>query len=676
MSVNSPYNFIPATPEAEVYIPKWRKHISHDIPFSDGESGEIAITITAQTPIFIRDGHQLDQETEEFSHFIKNNRLQYFIPATSLKGMIRNVMEILSKSQMKMINDHRYSFRDLSKGSLYRDEYDSSKVRCGWLVQDEDEKWIIEDCGEPSYITHEEIDELCHAQLGVETQFKDTFDAAIDRRFQKHYKCGINKYRYLKRKTKKLFNKLNLNGSAGTLIFTGQPGQRNHQTEQGKNGEFLFSGQVIKTIEVTETKQKEFRFIYLDHDERAISEEWKYWRPLLNKGQKIPVFFSTTEADHLLHFGLAFMYKLPFKHSVQELLPYRDYRFENMDMTEAIFGQVDGPQGALKGRVFFSHALAEADTIVRSDKQVREILASPKASFYPFYLQQSNPVQRYSTYLNGDAKLRGFKRYPIRDKVDTSDYTPQQRANGKVFCKFRPLGKGAVFQGKIRFHNLRPPEIGALLSALTFHGSNKSMHALGAAKPFGYGVVKVEAILNEKGLKKSKDKYLAMFEELMGGEDWLQSPALTELAAMTQVTHESLEYPDSPQAFVTYKNQKPQLALLSYSQIVGKHSFKHFPSIKKKVDTIDQGLKLSGQTLQALKKEMSGMGFGPVQEALHQGLKDHLILICKDHRLSKGKLNKKPFEQSFEWYKTISEWMGHTAARTFYDEFIQIYPPK
>jgi len=45
MSVKSVYNFVPAPTEKEVFKPDWAEQVSHDIPFSDGESGEIEFTI-------------------------------------------------------------------------------------------------------------------------------------------------------------------------------------------------------------------------------------------------------------------------------------------------------------------------------------------------------------------------------------------------------------------------------------------------------------------------------------------------------------------------------------------------------------------------------------------------------------------------------------------------------
>lgn len=674
MSVKSTYNFIPALEEAAIYKPSWAHQVSHDIPFSDGECGEIHLSIEAETPIFIRNGHGPDEKMEEFSQVERDGKPHYFIPATSLKGMIRNVMEILSKSRMRAVNDHRYSFRDLSKDSLYKKNYSSADVRCGWLSQKENGKWFIEDCGKPEYITHEEIDDRSMAAWGKQTCFKATFDGARQHNLDKEFKSSLHKYSVLRGDTGVFYNKITFNGVTGTLIFTGQPGLRNHQNGKGKNGEFIFPDRVLEEIEVPSEKQKDFKFIYLDHDEKNISAEWKYWRQSLNQGGKIPVFF-TKDNESIKHFGLAFMYKLPFQYAVKELAPAKGYDYQEMDLTETIFGTVDYPSGALKGRVFFSHAFAQMETAIRSHKQYREILASPKASYYPFYLQQSDQEKYYKTYMDEDAVLSGFKRYPRREVYKRGSYTPKQEKNEKVFSKFWPLEAGAAFTGKIRFHNLRPAEIGALLSALTFHGSSHSVHSLGAAKPYGAGVVKLDAQLVEATMKKSQEEYLAEFEDLMGGEAWLQSTALTELAATTQVSDDSLAYPATPKTFVEYKNEVPKLHLRPYSEIVRGKPFKHFPSIRKKVDSLTKGLVLEVKTLGDLKSKMAQMDYGPVPEPLHADLKKYIIEVCKD-RPSKNKLIKKPYDQSYEWYTTIQGWLGETEARAFKEALPDLLPKK
>ncbi len=100
--IKAPYNFVPVADE--VYIPEWSNQISHDIPFSDGISGKIDLTIKAETPIFVRNGHtQINSENQDetynsFSHIED----RYFIPATTLKGNIRNVLEIMSFGKMML----------------------------------------------------------------------------------------------------------------------------------------------------------------------------------------------------------------------------------------------------------------------------------------------------------------------------------------------------------------------------------------------------------------------------------------------------------------------------------------------------------------------------------------------------------------------------------------------
>ena len=53
--IKAPFNFVPLSDK--VYFPDWADKISHDVPFEDGLSGTIELKITAQTPIFVRNGH-------------------------------------------------------------------------------------------------------------------------------------------------------------------------------------------------------------------------------------------------------------------------------------------------------------------------------------------------------------------------------------------------------------------------------------------------------------------------------------------------------------------------------------------------------------------------------------------------------------------------------------------
>ncbi|MCC5938408.1 MAG: TIGR03986 family CRISPR-associated RAMP protein [Lunatimonas sp.] len=578
--VKSPYNFVPAPSEGQVFYPPWRNDVRHDIPFEDGESGEIEIEITAETPIFIRNGHTKPAEgekpTEEFSHFIdKNGQKQYFIPATSLKGMVRNVLEIMSFSRLNknLINDHRYAFRDLTRASQYLARYKYNEIQGGWLKEKEDGSWSIEKCEELAHIDHRELKEY----LGI--PFRDYFlnnQPKNKEAFSKYENSIVKKHgltHSFRTEKKPLFGNIELNmayfnseGRKGTLVFTGQPGPRKEDTRDlpkdrkfkssGKVREFVFfDSENPKILEVSQTQQKDFKFIYGHDDPSNLSKDWKYWRGKLINGEKIPVFFAENENGDLEHFGLSYMYKLPFKYRVSDLNPNHNPD-KKKDLAETLFGYTS-KDDSLKGRLFFGHALAESQT-VKVLPQVEAVLGGPKASYFPFYLDQFKDKGGYFTYDDSAATLRGFKRYPVQSKeVKTS-----AGDNQKVVTHFKPLDKGTNFKMKLRFHNLKSVEVGAVLSALTFHGySDTFFHSLGAAKPFGYGKVKVN-VNDPKYLNKPKEDYMMDFENLMMSKDpnWLSSPQIKELFAMAKggVNEDYLSYPVIKD-FINIKQQNERL---------------------------------------------------------------------------------------------------------------------
>jgi hypothetical protein len=67
---------------------------------------------------------------------------------------------------------------------------------------------------------------------------------------------------------------------------------------------------------------------------------------------------------------------------------------------------------------------------------------------------------------------------------------------------------------------LRKNEIGALLSAITFHDTEGMFHSVGYAKPLGYG--KIQVVSQIAGLKYTRGEYIKSFELLMRNDriDW------------------------------------------------------------------------------------------------------------------------------------------------------------
>lgn len=560
--IKAPFNFVPVS--KEVFYPGWADQISHDVPFSDGLSGQLTVELKAETPIFIRDS----EEITRFCHVKdKNGNDEYFIPGTSLKGTIRSVLEILSFAKMDKINDHKFAIRDLHNPDVYNLMTDSANIKCGWLNLSVDENGsenvIISNCGVPWRISHKHLD------YNFKTNFVGTFGQGGTANFKDesnktaHYKNDIWENSVDKNELDNLHFKLiqskdnrilcnfsDKGGEGGDIVFTGQPGP------SGKQYEFVFpkkkdSQQVFVDAKIW----KEFKFHYLDHDPKHISADWKWRKGQLKNGEKIPVFFRINESNtkYVKDLGLAYLYKMPYAHSVKEFLP-EEHRlgFFKPDLAESIFGYVN-EQDALKGRVQFSTAWADMKT-VQKGKRINTILGSPKASYYPIYIKQTGSngsVDRttkgrpiYKTFMDKGsvkepAELSGRKRYPVVEQEVKN--LPAGTADMGV--EFTPLEKGAKFTATINYFNLRPVELGALLSALTFHNNaSECYHGLGMAKPYGFGRVAL-SITDNGNLDKNIEYYLKAFESAVCAYlkvdkpdfQWHESAQVKEFIAMAKV---------------------------------------------------------------------------------------------------------------------------------------------
>ena len=159
--IKAPFNFVPLS--EKVFFPDWADKISQDIPFSDGISGTIRFTIKAESPMFIRNGHKsesgkgINEKEKTFSHIDTPQGPRYFIPATSIKGEVRNLLEILSFGKMNVDSTAMFSRRDLNDKNVYPLLKDPKEVKCGWLRRKGDDFEIIS-CGRFWRISQPDID--------------------------------------------------------------------------------------------------------------------------------------------------------------------------------------------------------------------------------------------------------------------------------------------------------------------------------------------------------------------------------------------------------------------------------------------------------------------------------------------------------------------------------------
>ena len=578
--IKSPYNFVPLS--EEVYTPTWADKISQDVPFKDGVSGKIQLRITAETPIFIRNGQKQDKEKDSNKDgqtakqdadkkpqtFSKTPDGRFYIPATSIKGEVRNVLEIMSFGRMMVDERARFAHREWEQRELYplQKVANQQEIHCGWLrKKSNQEGYEIEDCGKPRRIHHTDLDAYFGKKVMEEnfstdgnpslnqsksTKEEDNSQKTMAYKYGVIRKAGLEdmleNFHYAPREetdTKGFANCVAYcegSSTVGTIVMTGQSASwdNNLDNNSAKIHEFVFPNVKKGTLPFSKEEFEHFKFIY-SRDEK----EWKFIRKRLDTKNGCPIFFRVN-GTKVRDWGLAFMYKLPYDRSVYETLPPKHQKEEvEPDLAECIFGYINqkSPSGkdknthknklSLKGRVQFGHAFC---LTAEEDEEKTITLSSPKASYYPTYIRQNEKdieTNGYKTYDKG--QLSGWKRYVLKDNA-----APESTGTEKTDTTIRPLKAGATFECDITFHNLRHIELGALLSALTFHNTPECRHQLGQGKPYGFGKVRYEVLTDTIG-EQSISFYLEKFEMEMEDNfsnktNWITSPQIAELFTIAQ----------------------------------------------------------------------------------------------------------------------------------------------
>ncbi|MEZ5038504.1 MAG: TIGR03986 family CRISPR-associated RAMP protein [Saprospiraceae bacterium] len=695
--LKAPYNFVPVN--HKVVPAYWGDFISHDVPFEDGESGTIQVTIHTHSPLFVRDGLKDKEEdkVQQFSSFSE----RYFIPGSSIKGMLRNVLEILTFSKMNMVNDHRFAIRDLNAAEVYRERIKINEINAGWLQKKGDGNYVIKDCGTPGRISHRHLDDIYGTDFS--TYFLKKEKGGSFNQGDENEKAARFKYKRFgtqDRKNTFVFDYEDVmreiyivekeplvpQAKRGTIVFTGQPSPRFSKLVPNKNGElkekwfghhleFIFFEGGNKEIEVDETVMTNFFFAYHEPDKNRWSIDWKHWRERLNKGEQIPVFFrkysersNGVDVDKIKDLGLSYMYKLPYDQSVKQAIPHSHN--EEVDMAEAMFGFTsdvgnDGNMNALKGRIHVGHAFALNDVTLAAGAS--DVLSGPKASYYPNYIRQKSG-DRYNTFWDKHAEIAGWKRYPIHsDGIKRNPASSDVKDPSKIETAFVPIEKGAIFSFKISYHNLKKVELGALLSAISFHNTPNTFHSLGMAKPLGYGKV----TLTVSGIDNIDD-YLKTFEAFMrasdtGTKEWHESEQIRELVTMASEqdndNSSKLEYM-ALKGFSKAKNDKLRLEM--YSRLNNIHA-KGIQSIAESTEVeiakkyITEERKIYQAKLQpsealsrykqTLKTEFEDR-IAKKKDALKQQLNERKAALQRQQSLGrKAELQKKAEEEGPDWSK-------------------------
>lgn len=628
----APYRFIPIGNRV-VPGPVAFEDISHGKPREGGYSGVVKVEWTAHTPICVG---QPDEGGVSLP-FQLGEGGPHALPGPSLKGMIRSVVEIATFSHLGPINaHHRYSYRDFK--DEYRRKVPSDLVTAGWLRWRKDH-WelapvkILEGLNNKQGIYKIEM-KLIEQRLGAYGWGQKTLRDKRRQIFQWNgQKLERVFFQPREREHDWLVDEISVNKDSicayeGYLVCANSVAPR-----MVKRYEAIVpppDDQAWSPME--EEAMRNLSFLHSKPGTKSIVPQgvWDYWlqvtgwpEPFTNTARPangdfvlpgIPVFYKgelenrNDTSGRLFFMGFSRAIKAPYEYSLGEVAArtvdpggafvgaYSIPRLRGqIDLAWAMFGDVEGTmtgQGrqarrggdedreALKGRVAFGFAKAEVGTYLPGTAQTTVMMA-PRASYWPFYLKDSEKPHKSASYNCEKAILAGRKRYPVSQDIRE---LPKRNNDPKQNTRVAFLGPAGQtlprFTGEIRFHNLHPVELGALLWALCLGnpvGTANLRHSLGRGKGFGFG--QLACRLTEL---QARENFTAYAKGLEGVESFIKD-FIDYMDKMLKEAGYSFEFKDSPAVKALWAMADPEKAK---GQRLGQMGLTQFRDCKKPDTTL------------------------------------------------------------------------------------------
>jgi CRISPR/Cas system CSM-associated protein Csm3 (group 7 of RAMP superfamily) len=489
----APYNFIPLNEKviSAEELPDFNKY------YPDRFTGYIDIELKALTPLYIRDTLTEEEYKEKLKieeENKKKNKQQQFInpdffapgglariPGSSLRGMIRTMVEIMSFGKFGFFYDARLYYRGLADVSSLRKEYQrhmSSFDKNSKKTQYKMSAGILHKKGFNYFIT---------PAKGFKQILKKEARQLVE-------KIG-EKYEDFK------FYKIN----NGYIVVSGPM--------QNKKRDWF--------IDLPDANAQGFKVPDEDilnyKNDKNRSDNIPDLLKLAKDG--VPCFYvryKDGKGKDRISFGHTGMFRLAYEKTIGDHIPPELKSPNITDIAEAIFGN----EKTHAGRVFFEDAYLDGkpeDALLET--AVPRILSNPKPTCFQHYLEQKpenlqNHPKNLAHY-NSENPIRGYKLYWHRSGNNWIETDQENiRNHQSQYTRITPIKPDSTFRGRIRFENLSKVELGALLFAL--HLPEGLAHKLGMGKPLGLGTVKITPKLY---LSDRKQRYSDLFAEWDGLKD-------------------------------------------------------------------------------------------------------------------------------------------------------------
>lgn len=217
-------------------------------------------------------------------------------------------------------------------------------------------------------------------------------------------------------------------------------------------------------------------------------------------------------------FGHGQHFRIPYNKSIDDAVP-GEMKKGTIDFTDAVFGLVREGKSFWGSRVFFEDACLEGKALYEQDHHAHALL-SPNPTSYQLYLQQDSieDLDELNHWDSDGAKIRGYKMYwhnaekhawwASPEEIEATGTKADKKNDEQILKVIRPIKKGSRFNARIRFSNLTPKELGALMMVFHLENAKNLAYKLGKGKAIGLGSVR---IVQKRLLVEDKDKYGKLF---------------------------------------------------------------------------------------------------------------------------------------------------------------------
>lgn len=550
----APYNFVELPNQVvTAQLENNGKLYNNDRYYVDRHTGRIECTLTTSSPLYIRRGFtpeefQEQREAKDCPDFfyIDPVTTKPVIPGSSLRGMLRTLIEIISYSKISQVSDYKRLFfravatlpKEDSLAEAYKQYIIPSKIKAGYLKHDGN-SWFIHPA------RNLDIKSQSRDRKASSTSFacvkEEDLSPADFPEFKKFDDPG-----YLPQEIPVSFQ--NIKKPKGSYIAEDVTVPEKYPLNQGK---LVASGNMKQNNDPESESIRTYHCVVfapssnpkrykidpdaIKHYLNALTEfqtQTPFDKKLGMLKEDRPVFYCQPEqGDIVTLFGHSPYFRIPYSPNgdgkaatVVDFIPENLRDNSVIDIADALFGFVKRDKQSKKiqqscaGRIFVSDATCVSssdDIFMTQGVIIPKILASPKPTTYQHYLvqpQETNAdkknLKHYASKPNEETVIRGHKLYWHKGSHPDIQHPNPNEASDTQTTQIKPIKSGVHFQFTIHFENLSDVELGALMWIFDIAQNNRYRLSLGMGKPLGMGAVKIE---NNLYLNKRKIRYTKLF---------------------------------------------------------------------------------------------------------------------------------------------------------------------